>query len=37
MNHKRWFNAYIAYKNAKNPEFKEFWLKVMKELQPHVL
>lgn len=29
----RWFSAYQAWKRAQNPEFKEFWLGVMKHLQ----
>jgi hypothetical protein len=28
----RWYNAYQAYRRAKNPDFKKFWLGVMQHL-----
>lgn len=33
MTYHRWFNAYTAWQNAKNPKFKEYWLRVMDELR----
>lgn len=29
----RWFRAYIAHQNAKNPAFKKIWKSVMDYLQ----
>ena len=29
----RWFSAYLAWKAARNPAFKEYWMNVMKELR----
>lgn len=29
----RWNSAYQAYQRAENPEWKQFWLKVMKHFQ----
>lgn len=30
--HDRYYNAYTAYKNAKNPEFKELWWSISRAL-----
>lgn len=30
----RWFNAYTAWQNAKNPKFKKYWFTVMSHLMP---
>lgn len=29
----RWFSAYLAWKAAKNPKFKEYWLGVMEHFR----